>query len=130
MQADSLRKFWSGNSARGRQGICLRRAGGNLGGELSGRILGAILSARDFELTLDEIIFARPFRRIRSHDFCVGQADRLLAGLRSAKSESAITDRRLTKTDDAEDDCCGDEGRDEYTPAKGCARERHNGLEC
>src|SRR5947209_20288832 len=115
------------NTARAR---CRRTARGGwrkLALKTRRRILRALRATGNYELSLDHGVLPRPSRRLLGHDVGGGATNSFSTGGWRARRGCVIARRRLTKADHTEDDCCGDECRDEEPTSYHSLRQRHRG---
>ncbi len=89
------------------------------------RILRTLLAAGNFKLAFGENVFARSRCRLVSHDVGSIATYAFLTGLGFAEGVGAEAARRLTKSDNTENDGCGDQRRGEKAPCEQSVREGH-----
>jgi hypothetical protein len=89
------------------------------------RILWTILATGNYKFSLRENVFSRPPCRLVRHDVGHAATDAFLTGFRMPDGEITAAARRLTESNDTENDGCGDKRRDKKPPREHSVWEGH-----
>ncbi len=125
LQADRLGKIWLRDTAWCEGRTLLRCAWSNLRIESRCRILWTVRAPGNYKFVLDKAVLPRPFRRVRRHDVGGSATNAFLTGFRVPNRVTAATARRLTESNDSENDGCGDKRRDKKPPREHSVWEGH-----